>query len=383
MLILNKAITVGLNSIFNNFNWNTVYGVDYYANIFDDNGMAHIARAIHKALIEANVPITVSQFSSLTKYRIPPNRYPVNIILGGAENTMITSIFNNIPKDEYTIGIWFWELEDYFPWEEAYDYVDEIWCFSQFCYDIFNKFNHRGLPIFKLTYAPETNMVVGSSIDVIERKYNIRFNKFTFLCTFDYFGSINRKNPFGVVDAFINAFGNNNNVQLVIKTMSGGGFAHDKSFFENYIKDYKNIICIDNVMDKRDYVGLMNACDCYVSLHRSEGLGIGMIEAMYFGKPVIATAYGGSMEFMDPSCAMLVKYKKNSTMTNLCNYHPDALWADPDIENAAFYMKLLFNNRDYCKVIGDNAKKHVLLNFNQTILNSQVSSRLNQIKRII
>lgn len=377
MLILNKAFTIGSNCLFNKFTWNS-YGVDLYANVLDENGMAHIAKVIHKAL--DNTPHTVSQFTSLVRY-ITPNHYPINIILGGAENTMITSIFNNIPESEYTIGVWFWELEDYFPWEEAYNYVDEVWCFSQFCYNTFKKYDHRGIPIHKFVYAPESNIVENCSLYNIYDKYDINPYKYTFLYTFDYFGSIDRKNPYGAVDAFRMAFGNSDEVQLVIKTMSGGGFAHDKALFERYIKDMSNVMCIDENMDKSTYMELLNACDCYVSLHRSEGLGIGIMEAMYLGKPVIVTAYGGSMEFTTASCAILIDYEMKPTSTNLCYYHPNATWADPDIQMASSSMKKLVNDKHYGMQLGRNAHAHIHTHFNQQILDHRVNSRLKWLKR--
>jgi glycosyltransferase involved in cell wall biosynthesis len=379
MLTLNKALTIGTNCIFNKFEWKS-FGVDLYANVLDANGMAHIAKVIHKALVEIETPYTVSQFTSLTKF-LMPNRYPINIILGGAENSMIVPIFNNIPETEYTIGVWFWELEDYFPWGEAYDYVDEVWCFSQFCKDIFKKYDHKGIPIHKFVYAPETNIADSCSLHKIHNMYGINPHKYTFLYTFDYFGSIDRKNPLGTIDAFRMAFGDSDDVQLIIKTMSGGGFAHDKAFFERYINGMKNVIYIDEDMDKSTYIGLINACDCYVSLHRSEGLGIGMIEAMYLGKPVIATAYGGSMEFTNPDCTLLVNYTMQHTMTNLCYYSPSATWAEPNIQKAASYMQLLVNNRQCGQMIGKRAQEHIYTNFNQAILNKQINTRLQWIKK--
>lgn len=381
MLILNKAIKIGSNCIFNKFEWGS-FGVDLYANVLDENGMAHIAKVLHRALKETKTPHTVSQFTSLTQFMMP-NRYPLNIILGGAENSMIVPIFNNISRSEYTIGVWFWEIEDYFPWDESYNYVDEIWCFSQFCKDIFIKYDHRGIPVHKLVYAPETNIVNGCSSHKIHSKYNVNPHKYTFLYTFDYFGSIDRKNPIGAIDAFRFAFGNSDNVQLIVKTMSGGGFAHDKAFFENYIKDMNNVIYIDEDMDKSTYIGLLNSCDCYVSLHRSEGLGIGMIEAMFLGKPVIATSYGGSMEFMNSDCALLVDYKMQPTMTNLCNYSPSATWAEPNIKTAAMYMEMLVDDKYYGTVLGKKAQEHIRNNYNQQILNKQINTRLKWINRSI
>lgn len=375
LLGLNKLITLGSNSIFNNFKWDK-RGVDLYANVLDENGMGNIARGLYTALQTCDIPINVTQFSSLTSHKFP-NHYPVNIILGGGESAMLTSVYNNIPPEEYTIGVWFWELEDYFPWTESYKYVDEIWCFSQFCYDIFTKFGNK--PVYKFTYGPELNIIDVASPHRLQASYNINPHKFTFLYTFDYFGSIDRKNPYATVDAFIEAFGNTDDVQLIIKSMSNGGFGPEEAMFKHYIRNHENIIYINESLPRNELLNLIQLCDCYISLHRSEGLGIGIMEAMYLGKPVIVTAYGGSMEFTDPQCTLLVDYTLQPTMTNLCYYDPIVLWADPNVHTAASYMRYLYEHPLYALNLGIKCQQHILYNFNQRILNKQVKSRIHNI----
>jgi len=381
MLHLNKSISVISNSIFNKHKWNS-FGVDLYAGVLHDNGMGEIARVLHKSLIDNDIPHTVTPFKSTLTF-IEPNHYPINVILGGAESAISIVNHHQISEDEYTIGVWFWELEDYFPWTDAYNYVDEIWCFSQFCYDVFKKFDHRGIPIHKLAYAPETNIIDVCSPPTIYKKYGLDSNKFTFFYSFDYYGSIDRKNPYAVVDSFISAFGNRADVQLVIKSMFGEMFAFEEAPFIHYIKRYNNIKYIRGVVDKSEFLGLINASDCYVSLHRSEGLGIGMMEAMYLGKPVIVTSYGGSMEFTDSSCALLVDYNMIKTMTSQCLYNPVSLWADPIIGHASMHMLSLVNDKQYARMLGNKCKEHILNNFNQRVLNKQIVTRLNWIRRII
>jgi glycosyltransferase involved in cell wall biosynthesis len=374
-------ISAFYNNIFNRcFNWNK-FGVDLYGGVLHENGLGDISRVIERSLIDNNINYTVSPLKPTLKY-YRPNHYPINIIVGGADSSIGISNNNGIKRSEYTIGVWFWEIEDYFPWQEAYGYVDEIWVFSQFCYDIFKKFNKNNTPIFKMPYAPETNISGNLHLGYakVNNNYGLGDHRFKFLFSFDYYGSIERKNPYDVVNAFLKNFKDNDDVLLIIKTMSGNQFKDTENKFLNYIKDYNNILYIGDKFKKEEFIGLIDLCDVYISLHSSEGLGIGMIEAMYRSKPVIATNYGGSTEFMNDSCAKLVDYTFKNVNTNQCRYDSCGKWASSNIATAAKYMKELYENKDERFDIANNARRHIMNNFNQELLNSMVYNRLIDIK---
>jgi glycosyltransferase involved in cell wall biosynthesis len=91
---------------------------------------------------------------------------------------------------------------------------------------------------------------------------------------------------------------------------------------------------------------MINSIDCYVSLHRGEGLGLGMLEAMFLGKPVIATEYGGNTEFMNQENSMLIDYKLITANDDYPVYKDVKYWADPNIEQAARYMKILVEDKE-------------------------------------
>ena len=87
--------------------------------------------------------------------------------------------------------------------------------------------------------------------------------------------------------------------------------------------------------------GLTAACDAYVSLHRSEGLGLPLIEAMYLGKPVIATGYGGVTDFLDDETGFVVHHRLATLQRSHGPYPAGAVWAEPDIAHAAALMRAL------------------------------------------
>ena len=121
--------------------------------------------------------------------------------------------------------------------------------------------------------------------------------------------------------------------------------------------------------------GLINTCQVYVSLHRSEGLGLGMIEAMKMGKPVIATGYSGNTEFMTYNNSCLVDYKLVPS-TLFDNHVEGHVWAEPDISQAAHYMKRLYNDSSYYQEIAAKAKQYIDNNHNYHIVGNKIKNRL-------
>ena len=121
---------------------------------------------------------------------------------------------------------------------------------------------------------------------------------FLFLFVFDFFSVLERKNPLGLIDAFARAFRAGEGPTLVIKTINGDRKLHDLEKLRAAAEGRQDILVIDDYYSAEEKNSLLGLCDCYVSLHRSEGLGLTMAEAMGLEKPVIATGYSGNLDFM-------------------------------------------------------------------------------------
>jgi len=140
------------------------------------------------------------------------------------------------------------------------------------------------------------------SHDETRKKYGLKKDDYVFIFSFDFCSSFERKNPFGVLEAFLSVFSGKEDVKLIIKTSHKGSFKDKADKIENFIRINqleKNIIIVDDILTKDELMTLFNSVDCYVSLHRGEGLGLGMLESMSLGKPVVGTRYGGNLEFMN------------------------------------------------------------------------------------
>ena len=122
---------------------------------------------------------------------------------------------------------------------------------------------------------------------------------YVFLFNFDFHSHVHRKNPLGLVKTFKMAFGDKTDVFLVFKCINDSYYPSEAKALRTAVSEAPNIKIINTHIRKDDLYTLVSSCDCFVSLHRSEGFGLTLAEAMYFKKPVIATGYSGNMDFMN------------------------------------------------------------------------------------
>ncbi|MEK0196260.1 glycosyltransferase, partial [Microcoleus anatoxicus] len=135
-------------------------------------------------------------------------------------------------------------------------------------------------------------------------------DKFIFLFMFDIGSGFERKNPLATIEAFKRAFGkSNDDVLLIVKYRPHPLFLHLQAQLKAQAEDWPSIQFIEGDLKKEELHALVDNCNCYVSLHRAEGFGLTMAEAMYYGKPTIATAYSSNIEFMNVGNSFPVKYE--------------------------------------------------------------------------
>ena len=180
-------------------------------------------------------------------------------------------------------------------------------------------------------------------VGIDRRELGLPGDRTIFLFCFDLMSVLERKNPLGLVDAYRRAFGPEDGALLVLKIVNGDKCVPDLEALRLAVADRSDIMVIDEYYDAKHLAALMNAADCYVSLHRSEGFGLTMAESMALGKPVIATAYSGNMDFMSPETAYLVRWTKGSVPPDCAPYPIGANWAEPDLDEAARLLRRVFD----------------------------------------
>lgn len=240
----------------------------------------------------------------------------------------------------YRIAYWNWELET-LPdeWLQAAPLIDEIWSPTEFVANAMRSRMPR--PVYNMLPGVE----IGAVQPVAQSSFGIPENHCVFLFMFDFHSQLHRKNPVGAIRAFQKAFRRDDAATLVIKTSGGDIHTADLAVLRQMCQS-DNVILLDEQMSRARAYGMIAMCDCFVSLHRSEGFGLGMAEAMLMGKPVIGTGYSGNLSFMNPENSMLVDYNIVEIAEDRSLYTRGNFWAEPSVDHASSYMRHLYENRD-------------------------------------
>ena len=276
----------------------------------------------------------------------------------------------------YRIAYWYWEF-DSVPesWMAQACEVDEVWTATEFV--------AKGLR--ERLSIPVKTMFPGVQLNSYTRRdrryFGLQEGKFTFLFNFHMNSVMERKNPLGLIKAFKTAFGPNDPAALVLKTM----FGHHHPAQIQELRDAaagSNITVIDQMYSPDEVLSLMDVCDAYVSLHRSEGLGLTMAEAMLMGKPVIATNYSGNIDFMDDTNSLLVPCELVKLGRSMPPYDADLFWAEPSVEHAAAWMRRLFEEPDWSREVGARGKASAEVKLSIKAAGRKVAQRLEEIKAL-
>lgn len=287
------------------------------------------------------------------------------------ESSVVT-LGRSFVENRYNIGYWAWELSE-FPsaWQAPLDFLDEVWCPSRFIQDAVMKKSSKSVLYLPLSIELE----ISQSFD--RAYFSLPSRSFIFLFVFDFKSFVTRKNPEACIRAFCKAFPKGDEaVTLVIKSMDGPLYPQEFDRLTEEAKKDPRIILIDASYQSDEIIGLMQNCDCFISLHRSEGIGLGLAQSMLLGKPVIATNYSGNTDFTLEDNSCLVKYDLIKVGKNEYPFAKGQVWADPDVEHAAWYMKRLVEDDDYRKSIATSGQSYIRENHNCAVIGKGYADRL-------
>ena len=280
--------------------------------------------------------------------------------------------------DRYVISQWFWELEEAPAWyQPAWSMVNELWAPTRFIETMLKKCAPAGITI-RYIPLPITKSVIDPSTTRPQLGIDGRY---CFLFVFDMMSVMKRKNPLGLISAYIRAFHESDGAQLVIKTMNGDKRPEDKELLLAAAQGRTDISIIDEYFTRIEASTLISLADCYVSLHRSEGLGLTMSEAMSHGVPVIATNYSGNLDFMTEQNSFLIPWKRVAVGDNAGGYSPTATWAEPDEDSAVQTMRFVFKNQQEARIRGAQAMMDIERGFSERAAGAIMKSRLEEIWR--
>jgi len=351
-------------------------------------GVGQGARLLAESLDAADIPhatlvntTTISRQNHVFEGNANEGRrdFDVNIVCVNADQLPVFAgqVGPGFFAGRYTIGQWAWEL-DVFPkqFHGALDLVDEVWAVSEFTRDAIAAVTSK--PVFAVPH-PIVAPRVPQAIDRAE--LGLPEDRTLFLFCFDLLSILERKNPLGLVEAYTRAFGASDGATLVLKVINGDKRVPDLERLRLAIDGRQDILLIDQYLDADKLAALVNVADCYVSLHRSEGFGLTMAEAMALGKPVIATGYSGNLDFMSTDTSYLVRWSEGAVPAGCDPYPKGAMWAEPDLDDAARLMRYVHEHPDEAKEVGRRAQQAVTTS-HSTVQRAQfVRQRFDDIQR--
>lgn len=270
-----------------------------------------------------------------------------------------------------------WELAKFpTPWIAELEKFDEVWCPSGFIYEAIRE--QVKMPVKHLPVACEVSL----SSMLSRRYFGIPETAFAFIFFFDFRSYASRKNPDAVVEAFLRHCEDLPlaNSHLVIKTSGAESDIAAYAKLEKKLAPLRNrVSLINKTMSDNEVKNLIRCCDSFVSLHRSEGFGRGLAEAMYLGKPLICTGYSGNLDFMDSESAMLVGHTLVTVKEGEYPFSEGQVWADADINQAAGYMTELYLDRELARELGKRASRTVRSKVSYRVVGMNYKRRLEEI----
>ena len=280
-------------------------------------------------------------------------------------------------KDRYNIGYFAWELPE-FPdaWMPALDYFDEIWCPSDFVRESIAL--KSPFPVLTMPHAigfPRPTEAAAS----IRARLRLPKDAFLFLCLFDLNSYVARKNPRAAIEAFRMSALGGPDAALVIKVQNAEANSADFAALAESVRDLPGAVILSETLSRADVYALESACDCFVSLHRSEGFGLAIGEAMYLGKPVIATGWSAPAEYLGRENGLPVRYKLVELAENHGPYTKGSTWAEPDAGHAAELMRWAATHRAEASALGAAAQRTMEERFSARTVGARYRKRLETI----
>ncbi|MCJ7874837.1 glycosyltransferase [Phaeobacter sp. J2-8] len=317
----------------------------------------------------------------------------VNIIHLNAESTPLAYAYQpDVFSGAYNIGYFYWELD-----QPAYchylgmELLDEIWVSTEYGVDIYKPDakhpDGSPKPVVNVGMCYEANDDINraDSRAFVNRRFQFDDSHYVCLVAFDSFSFVQRKNPVSVLKAFQKAFEGVPEARLVVKTQN-----RDSVFDPVQVQLWDRvdammsadprIVVMNETLSYHNLLQLKCGSDCYISLHKSEGWGFGMIEAMNLGVPVICTAYSGNMDFCSEETSWLVDYEESQLRHGEYIFvRKGAKWAEPSVEHAAQQLRAAYDDPQARIAKAEAARNFIHENFSAKAIAQRYGSRLREI----
>ncbi len=358
------------------------------------NGLSEAASSTVSAIIGQGIPTSYIEpvvASDRKLFAAKPHAFrslprgslfPVNLSFHNIDemHTIDRREWEAAAAGKYTIASWFYELPR-IPdlWLDAFDRVDEIWVPSR--YTQTSMLTVAQVPVTVIPVPVE----VKTSPAPHRGSFSIPSHRYVFYCSFSAASCSGRKNPWGVIDAFRRAFGSpgDDGPLLVMKVHYLSRYPVLQEALQAAVKSVGGTL-IEHSFSRQQTNDLLFCADAYISLHRSEGFGLGMAESMYLGKPVIGTYHSGNVDFMTEEnsfpirCTLRPVTLDDHRYQPECSkiYEPGQLWAEPDLDQAASRMEYVYTNRAEARQVARRGARDIRLYCSPQAVGRAIDARL-------
>jgi glycosyltransferase involved in cell wall biosynthesis len=346
-------------------------------------GLGEGARLCHAALMRLGIPAGAMDLArhfgrSDLKLELPPGE---NIGTGGALIVHLNPphlplglafIGRRRMRRRRIVGYWAWELEA-LPrsWRRGFRYVHEVWVPSEFVARAIRR--ETDLPV-RVVPHPVTEPPASR---LSRSDFGLPIDAFVALTMLDIGSGYARKNPLAAITAFRQAFGDDPGALLVLKVAGTERARWAMRELERAIGGAGNIRLLQGALSREDHGALLRSADVILSLHRSEGFGLVLAEAMRLGLPAVATAWSGNMQFMTEGNSALIDCRLLPVQDPQGIYRETgALWAEPDVAHAAFWLRKLKAEPELRHRLGEAARADAERSFGDAAYRAAIGDAL-------
>ncbi|HEU4593705.1 MAG TPA: glycosyltransferase [Pyrinomonadaceae bacterium] len=365
------------------------YGVNLVGYVRAETGLGQAARGMAAALEAAGVPFGIVNFEEgnlaahtnlAWKHKeVERPGFDVTLVCVNPDNAdnLRATVPNALLGSRYVIGNWFWELSE-LPdaWTREFSLVNEVWAGSRFV----ERAIAARSPVPVVRIPPVVQLTRGKSLP--RGYFGVPERRFLFLCVCDTMSVLERKNPLGAVRAFKRAFApDDGRAALLVKFNNPGFRSTELESVLEEVRGAANIHTLERVLSREEMGALLETADCLVSLHRSEGFGLVPAEAMRLAKPALLTNWSGNTDYMTPDNSVGIGYELVSLGRDYGPYKSHQVWAEPDTEQAARWMRRLVEEPGLAQRIGARARETIEANYSPEAVGALIKKRLDDIRR--
>ena len=353
------------------------------------NGLGTSARGYLAALKNAEINVNVVPwtigFERTTKIDtlefdrrdpLPVNLIHLNLDLITQPDLINTSVLPQLATAErYNIGIVYWELAAIAPeWFETIRQFDEIWCASSFMARTFDVISAKPVRIVR----PAIDFVHGPP-RWTRRHFGLPEDKYVFSYMFDVGSVIGRKNPLALVKAYVEEFHPEEGAVCLLKISYAPDGDAEIEAIRSLADGRPDVIIMDRILSSDEIGDLFNHIDCYVSPHRSEGLGLTIIEAMAAAKPVVAVRYGGVTDFVTPETSFIVDHKLIEVGEGNDPYRPTYIWANAILSSLRQNLRAVFSDQRAAQAKAEQGRMKIDELFSPARTGAAIAAELRRI----